>query len=205
MGAAVEVEELDLHADHPSPVAKRRVSSSLAVVTSTCSCCGESVEATVQLHSHKEIRICYRCLDWLNWRREKQIKAHGGGWRAVAFDPIFRVADVSRSTDHYARMGFEISHHDESYAFAHRERDLTIHLALAEGESPGTGSLYIHCEDADQFADEWRKAGLVIIGPDDFDHGKREGSHTDPDGNLIRFGSPLQRAEADTSTDQTTY
>jgi hypothetical protein len=28
------------------------------------------------------------------------------------------------------------------------------------------------------------------VGPADYDYGKREGSHTDPDGNLIRFGSP---------------
>ena len=26
-----------------------------------------------------------------------------------------------------------------------------------------------------------------------FEYGKREGSHNDPDGNLIRFGSPLRR------------
>jgi hypothetical protein len=31
-------------------------------------------------------------------------------------------------------------------------------------------------------------------GAQDFDYGKREGSHTDPDGNLIRFGSPLRAA-----------
>ena len=33
-------------------------------------------------------------------------------------------------------------------------------------------------------------AGLVE--PQDFDYGKHEGSHSDPDGNLIRFGSPLR-------------
>jgi hypothetical protein len=27
--------------------------------------------------------------------------------------------------------------------------------------------------------------------PVDTDHGLREGRHTDPDGNLLRFGSPL--------------
>jgi uncharacterized glyoxalase superfamily protein PhnB len=53
-----------------------------------------------------------------------------------------------------------------------------------------TGSLYIHCDDANELADEWRKAGLDVTGPKDEEYGKREGSHTDPDGNLIRFGSP---------------
>ena len=29
-------------------------------------------------------------------------------------------------------------------------------------------------------------------GPRDEDHGKREGFVTDPDGNVIRFGSPIR-------------
>ncbi len=147
----------------------------------------------MQLHSHRDISICYDCLDWLNRKRDKQVKGHGGGWMAVGFEPIFAVADVPRSTDHYAKLGFEISHHDEGYAFAHRDTDLTIHITQAGGDSPPpTGALYIHCEDADQLADEWRKAGLIVSGPEDYDYGKREGSHVDPDGNLIRFGSPLR-------------
>jgi hypothetical protein len=32
-----------------------------------------------------------------------------------------------------------------------------------------------------------------VVGPEDFDYGKREGFHTDLDGNRIRFGSPLRR------------
>jgi len=159
----------------------------------TCSCCGETVDRSVQLHSHRDINLCYDCLDWLNGKREKQVKAHGGGWTVAGFEPIFTVGDVPRSTDHYAKMGFEIHHHDETYAFAHRDEDLTIHLTLAGAdETPGTGKLYIHCEDADQLAGEWRKAGLEVVGPGDFDYGKHEGSHVDPDGNLIRFGSPLR-------------
>jgi hypothetical protein len=101
----------------------------------TCSCCGESVEEAVQLHSHRDVVICYRCLDWLNNRRDGQVKAHGGNWRVVGFEPIFTVGDVKRSVDHYQRLGFETSEHDETYAFAHRDNDLTIHLAEAEGDS----------------------------------------------------------------------
>ena len=40
------------------------------------------------------------------------------------------------------------------------------------------------------------RAGLQgwvsVTGPDDYDYDKREGSHRDPDGNLLRFGSPLR-------------
>jgi hypothetical protein len=32
---------------------------------------------------------------------------------------------------------------------------------------------------------------VVGAAPVDTDHGIREGAHVDPDGNLLRFGSPL--------------
>jgi uncharacterized glyoxalase superfamily protein PhnB len=171
-------------------------------MTTRCSCCGEAVEESVRLLSHREVAICYRCLDWLNTRRARQVAARGG-WAAVGVDPIFTVADVVRSVDHYQRLGFETSHHDETYAFAHRGGNLTIHLAQADVDvdadadaGPRVGSLYLHVDDADQLADDWRKAGLGVVGPEDTTYGKREGSHTDPDGNLIRFGSPLPRPDS---------
>jgi uncharacterized glyoxalase superfamily protein PhnB len=60
-------------------------------------------------------------------------------------------------------------------------------------DKPVPSKLYLHCDDADELADAWRKAGLEVPGPEDYDYGKREGTHTDPDGNLIRFGSPIHR------------
>lgn len=166
--------------------------------TIACACCGERVDQSVHLFSHREISLCYSCLDWLNRQRDRQIKGRGGGWMVRGSEPIFKVADVASATDHYAKMGFEISHHDETYAFAHRDRDLTVHLTLPEGDDvPGSGVLYIHADDADQLASEWRKAGLEVIGPVDQDYGKREGSILDPDGNLIRFGSPFREVSDD--------
>jgi hypothetical protein len=67
-----------------------------------------------------------------------------------------------------------------------------VHLAHSEEPTTGTGALYIHVDDADQLAKGWRAAGVNVIGPDDYEYGKREGSHLDPDGNLLRFGSPLR-------------
>jgi hypothetical protein len=43
-----------------------------------------------------------------------------------------------------------------------------------------------------QLADEWRNAGMEVKAPFDTDYGKHEGSHIDPDGNIIRFGSPIR-------------
>ena len=53
-----------------------------------------------------------------------------------------------------------------------------------------TSTLYIHVDDADDLAADWRKAGMEVVDPENQDYGKREGSHVDPDGNLIRFGGP---------------
>jgi hypothetical protein len=36
-----------------------------------------------------------------------------------------------------------------------------------------------------------RRRRVDLVEPEDYEYGKREGSHEDPDGNLIRFGSPL--------------
>ena len=113
--------------------------------------------------------------------------------RVVSVEPIFVVSDVPRAVAYYQRLGFRTSHHDEGYAFAHRN-DLTIHLAGpgVDPERVGRGSLYMHVDDADALAEEWRDAGLDFVEPRDFEYGKREGSVEDRDGNLIRFGSPLR-------------
>ena len=81
---------------------------------------------------------------------------------------------------------------------AHRD-SLTIHLAHSEEPTTGASALYIHVDDVDQLAEDWRAAGVNVIGPDDYDYGKREGSHRDPDGNLLRFGSPLRRSPSSAS------
>jgi hypothetical protein len=121
----------------------------------------------------------------------------GATWQVTGIEPIFSVADAQRSMAHYRRLGFTTSKQDEYYAFAHRGH-LTIHPAHADGQSnPISGSIYMHVDDADGVAIDWRSPGFDVVGPEDFDYGKREGSHRDPDGNLIRFGSPLRRAPSD--------
>ena len=113
--------------------------------------------------------------------------------RVASVEPIFLVSDVALAVAHYERLGFSTSHHDAGYAFAHRD-EVTIHLAGpdVDPERVGRGSIYMHVDDADALAGEWRSAGINFVEPRDFEYGKREGSHQDLDGNLIRFGSPLR-------------
>lgn len=56
--------------------------------------------------------------------------------------------------------------------------------------------LYIHVDDADELAADWRKAGMEVVGPANEDYGMREGRHVDPDGNVIRFGRPPRQVDS---------
>jgi hypothetical protein len=152
-----------------------------------------SVDWWVRLRSHPDLPICHDCLGGLNAQRDGQLQLISRTWLVTGAEPIFRVADVRRSGAWFERAGFEVSFHDDTYAFARRERDLTVHLARAEGdELPGHAALYLHCQDADRVAQEWRAAGIEVDGPRDEDYGKREGAVTDPDGNVLRFGGPIR-------------
>jgi hypothetical protein len=158
-----------------------------------CTCCSTSVDWWVRLRSHPDQPICHDCLGGLNTQRDGQLELSSGSWLVRGFQPIFTVTDVTRSVAWFERAGFDVSFHDDTYAFVHRERDLTIHVAQARGGAlAGHGALYIHCQDADRVAAEWRAAGLEVDGLRDEDYGRREGSITDPDGNVIRFGSPIR-------------
>lgn len=173
-----------------------------------CACCGDEAERWVPFHTDTNVKVCFTCLDWLNGHRKRQLQGQrrlgaAGGWLVEGFEPIFTVASAADSAAHYEKLGFEISYHDDSYAFARHSENLSVHLAQAEDDSTGSwnsgrpaggGSLYIHCDDADVVAAEWRQAGLEVTEPQDEDYGKREGTHTDPDGNVIRFGSPRRRS-----------
>jgi catechol 2,3-dioxygenase-like lactoylglutathione lyase family enzyme len=136
----------------------------------------------------------------MNSQRELQVRRSGGPVSVIGYDPIFRVMDIQRATQHYTALGFRINSHDETYAFASLG-NLTVHLVLEDGEGwpgyqphgPMTSVLYLHVDDADRLAADWRTAGLAVHGPTNQDYGKREGQHLDPDGNLIRFGSPIPR------------
>ncbi len=69
-----------------------------------------------------------------------------------------------------------------------------LHLAAGPGHDPAhAGSAYVYVRDADALYEEWSRAGIggrtLPVGPTDYQ--LREGSHVDPDGNLIRFGSPM--------------
>ena len=119
--------------------------------------------------------------------------------RFSSFSPVFPVRDLRRALAHYASLGFEVESYAEGdeYGFAGRD-EVSLHLSLDEGHGPEAGhqhvgTAYLYVEDADALYDEWARPGVggLTRRVGDTPYKLREGSHVDPDGNLIRFGSPM--------------
>ena len=155
-----------------------------------CSCCGNErpAEELVRLGCHDEIALCDGCIGWLADRRS--------GHTVRRTIPILATGDVSRAVAHYAALGFETEHWDGGgYGFVMRDGVELLHLGEREDFDPATNtvSCYLHVIDADALYAEWAAADVAgeLVAPFDTDYGLREGSHTDPDGNVVRFGSSI--------------
>ncbi len=106
--------------------------------------------------------------------------------------PIFPVQDLGRSLAHYERMGFQTrSYVGGGYGFATRG-EIEIHLGLVPDQDRRRGDAYLFVEDSDALAREWQSSGIDVHLPEDTEWGQHEGAVVDPDGNVIRFGSPIR-------------
>jgi catechol 2,3-dioxygenase-like lactoylglutathione lyase family enzyme len=112
------------------------------------------------------------------------------------FAPAFPVSDLTASLGHYARLGFTTSEYTGDgaaggYAFARRD-GVELQLGtVPTGRALSPSTAYLYVDDADALAAEWRQTGADVRSPEDTPWGQREGVMIDPDGNVIRFGSPL--------------
>jgi uncharacterized glyoxalase superfamily protein PhnB len=106
--------------------------------------------------------------------------------------PIFAIRHLDTAMAHYERLGFAVrAYEGGGYAFATRD-GIEIHLGLVPEADRRTSSAYLWVEDADQLTAEWRSAGVEVHSPQDTEWGQHEGAVVDPDGNVIRFGSPMR-------------
>ncbi len=160
-----------------------------------CSCCGTELPADqlIRLGCHEEIGLCDGCIGWLAGRRRERVMVR----RTVA---ILATADVTRALRHYEALGFDTEGWEGGgYGFLERE-GVEIHIGQPEGFDPAANvvSCYLFVRDADALYEEWTRAGVAgrFVAPIDTDYGLREGSHVDPDGNVVRFGSPLNGSSA---------
>jgi catechol 2,3-dioxygenase-like lactoylglutathione lyase family enzyme len=107
--------------------------------------------------------------------------------------PIFAVSDLDAALAHYRRLGFTTREWEGGgYAFVTRDR-VEIHLGSGPASDRSRSSAYLWVEDADELTAEWRAAGVEVHAPEDTEWGQHEGAVVDPDGNVIRFGSPVRK------------
>jgi hypothetical protein len=118
--------------------------------------------------------------------------------RFASFSPIFPVTDLHRALAHYTALGFNCSAYEEGslYGFANRD-NVSLHLSVQPDLDPrvGASAAYLYVEDADALFAAWSRPGIggVTRPVNTTPYTLREGAHIDPDGNLIRFGSPIRR------------
>ncbi|MEV0644689.1 VOC family protein [Phytomonospora sp. NPDC050363] len=112
--------------------------------------------------------------------------------------PVLPVGDLSASVAHYRALGFTVETYagEAEYAFA-RRGGIELHLSRVDGLEPDLSvvSAYLYVDDAEELSEEWSRSGASgrFVPPVDTDYGLREGAHIDPDGNLLRYGSPLKQ------------
>jgi hypothetical protein len=106
------------------------------------------------------------------------------------------VRNLAAALARCSALGFDtFAYADGSeYDFADRE-GIGLHLAADPGHDPAhrAASTCLYVRDADALYEEWSRPGIGghtrPVAPTAYR--LREGSHADPDGDLIRFGSPL--------------
>jgi hypothetical protein len=105
--------------------------------------------------------------------------------------PIFAVHDLDAAMEHYRRLGFTVrAYAGGGYGYATRD-GIEIHLGVVSSDDRRASGAYLFVEDADALDAEWRSAGVEVHSPEDTAWGRHEGAVVDPDGNVIRFGSPM--------------
>ena len=114
--------------------------------------------------------------------------------------PIIRVSDIGAAEYFYCSvLGFtkrgEYVATADGPAYMTVSRDGAIlHISSFPGDSAYGAAVYFDVEDVDTLYDSFRKAGLekAHLEPTDQTWDRREIYVLDPDGNCLRFGSPLE-------------
>jgi hypothetical protein len=116
--------------------------------------------------------------------------------------PVLPVRDVAAALAHYRRLGFSADAYEEAgphgpiYGFLCRG-SVELHLALVRDLDPktNTSACYVYVSDAKGLHEAWCSAGVAghFTSPEDTPYGLCEFAHVDPDGNLLRVGSPLPK------------
>jgi predicted enzyme related to lactoylglutathione lyase len=108
--------------------------------------------------------------------------------------PVFPVRDLAAALAHYRGLGFGVREwRGGGYGFVTFD-GAEIHLGVEpdlDTRPDRRSTAYLFVEDADSLARIWRAAGGDVRLPQDTEWGQHEGALVDLDGNVIRFGSPM--------------
>ena len=108
--------------------------------------------------------------------------------------PIFPVTDLAAALAYYRGLGFGTREwRGGGYGFLTFD-GVEIHLGVDPEIAAGTrahATAYLFVEDSGALAQRWLAAGGNVGLPVDTEWGQHEGVLIDPDGNVIRFGSPM--------------
>jgi catechol 2,3-dioxygenase-like lactoylglutathione lyase family enzyme len=119
--------------------------------------------------------------------------------------PVLPVRNVARAIERYKRLGFE----GEAYGEPGQSTDddpvygflgwgpVDIHVSRFRELDPktSTSACYLYVDDADALHAAWSAANVEgdLRAPVDTPYGLRELVYIDPDGNLLRVGSPIKK------------
>jgi hypothetical protein len=118
--------------------------------------------------------------------------------------PVLPVRNVTRALERYRRLGFEGKAYGERAAGAEDDAvygflnwgNVEIHLSRFAALDPATSTsaCYLYVDDADALHAAWSAAGVEgrLRPPEDTPYDLREFAYVDPDGNLLRVGSPMK-------------
>lgn len=109
--------------------------------------------------------------------------------------PVIPVRDLDAALERYRRLGFATeSEEGPRYGFAERDA-VTLHVIEWSDHDPTrTGAhVYLYVSNADALFAEWSSADVEGELGDlhDTPYGLREFAFRDPEGTLLRVGSPL--------------
>ena len=111
--------------------------------------------------------------------------------------PIFPVSDVRAALDHYRSLGFRVAPYEDGAGYGFAERGgVHLHFTYRPAShypEDGIAVAYLTVEDAAALWTAWSQPGVAgrTEPPADMPWGMHEGTHTDPDGNVIRYGSSI--------------
>lgn len=117
---------------------------------------------------------------------------------------MFVTTDLARALELYERLGFAVQAYQDADYYGYASRDgIEFHIAKVSHINlrTTTSCSYVWVDDAQALFDEWSAAGVDgdLRPPSPTDYGLNEGAYSDPDGNLIRFGSPAVPPRAERS------